>query len=82
MLNPDNRIDLQSCPNCIIWIANADDSGIDNPNDFHRRFKRNTANISDLFVGDDIDPHFSWNLCDTCGELAGDRYTVIAYFAD
>ena len=85
MLNPDRRINLSSCPNCVVWIANADDSGIHDAAEralFHSSFTLHTANISDLFVGDGNDHWFSHHYCDTCGAVPGDRHAVIGYLCD
>lgn len=82
MLNPDRRIVMSSCVDCVMWIANNDNSGIEDFATWHANFKRETANISDLFV-DDAESFFTWHRCDTCGTaLGGNRYKIIGYLAD
>lgn len=77
--------DIRACSDCICWIANADDSGLDNYSEEvaeEMRAERdagiqsfNDENVT-LVVGDD-DYGFSHSRCDICDGLAGDRYQVV-----
>lgn len=66
--------DMQVCSDCIMVIANCDESGIDDP----ERLEAVRAGIDR--IGNVIPGHslgFSWRGCDCCGShLGGDSFAV------
>jgi hypothetical protein len=69
------------CQDCIVWLANADASGIDTDKQsvFLARleaFETNSAHPGHVVaVGDALG--FSQSRCDACGSLAGDRFLAV-----
>lgn len=72
------RVELEVCGDCVMWIANRDDTG--SAEDFHERFDAGTEGLADLTIDDteDYQAHFSAARCHLCGALAGDRYPASA----
>ena len=69
------------CADCIVWLANADASGIDADKQaaFLARlqaFETNPAHPGHVVaIGDSLG--FSHSRCDACGALAGDRFLAV-----
>ena len=75
---------LSVCQDCLIWIANADDSGLDLLTDSDAdeiRQSRDTGidNLTangEQLVASNEEYSFSWSNCDICNALPGNRYEV------
>lgn len=77
------------CSDCACWIANADDSGLDNnpeaeANEIRARRDAAIAEIDGyLVLGDsDNDQTFSHHRCDLCDALPGYRHEAVAIMSD
>jgi hypothetical protein len=68
----------ECCNDCTIAIANDDYSGMDTAQE--ERTRQGIEAVGEyLIVGEECG--FSWNACDVCGGLAGDRNKV-GYLAE
>lgn len=64
-----------ACQDCLMWIANADDSGMDDETAEH--VKHMVNNLPGNAVADGLDLGFHHDDCDICNALPGDRYRVL-----
>lgn len=84
----EKTADLWVCDDCLMWIANADLSGLDyrlgskesaQQAEKIRQGERDLrAEYGQLHVGDQSE-EFSSALCDCCGSLPGPRHLIAAY---
>lgn len=74
-LNDGNYVDGVCCSDCLLWVANNDDSG--NSEEWNRTEVDKTLNEFNVTIGDD-EKEFSSSRCTICGtDLAGYRMSVI-----
>jgi hypothetical protein len=78
---PDNSYEFEVCSDCLIVLANDDDSGIEDENEAQnvRNSLDRTFKGFDHVVPDGAGYGFMWSDCECCGALPGDRYRVIAW---
>lgn len=74
-------IELAACADCLVWVANRDDSGMDDD----ERAETVRSKCHDLQTNEGVvlisegeDLGFSWQACEICDGLAGDRYRMVA----
>lgn len=79
---PTPEPDLLICTDCLMWHANGDTSGIDDPEREREVRRADALDRADrpyvvIDSGESPDPGFMWRPCDTCGSrLAGDRHAA------
>lgn len=74
-LESGNYVDGLVCSDCLMWIANNDDSG--NDDEWNRTEVDKTLSEYDVTIGDD-EHDFSTVRCSVCGtDLHGYRHSVI-----
>lgn len=72
-------VQLEVCPDCACWIANADDSSMDLYDDAEDRRIHRDEVLSELgtpLAVSDAEQWFSWATCDLCDCAAGERLAV------
>lgn len=69
-------ISASICTDCLMIVANDDDSGIPNPTAHRAAMARESWEGYALLPGDGSSS-FSWSRCDGCGEqISGDRHAA------
>jgi hypothetical protein len=64
-------IDIKICADCAQWVANLDDSGVDNDdtgNEYRQRRDEGLEALGYVVVNMDEDYGFTRNGCDICGQ--------------
>ena len=80
MTGREVRDTLSVCDDCVLWIANRDDSALDLYDDADERRRLRDEGLArvrgELVVGDAEDP-FRDSRCDICNALPGRRHDVV-----
>lgn len=73
------EIEIQVCPDCAIWIANADHSGIDDFDKFMKMVETENACENGKYdiVITGGETYWSASKCDFCGDLHGNRIEAV-----
>jgi hypothetical protein len=66
--------EIEVCQDCLIWLANADDSGIREED--RERVKSSVAALGPHAVATGTECGFSSYRCECCNGLAGERFKV------
>lgn len=75
---PDGYLDYSVCSNCLIAVANADYSGMDDEEEYDVKAGLESLEEHGPAIADGAELGFRWADCECCGAKAGDRYRLLA----
>lgn len=75
-----SEITVNICIDCLLWAVNRDDSGASD--EWSRdAYARGMTGLAYIATPDEPESHFSWQDCDICGAIPGDRIECLAVVA-